>query len=293
MSRWLAIANPHAGAFHAGDFRGTWMPRVGACVERVLYTEGPGHATELARAAAGYDGIAVIGGDGTVFEVLAGLGARSPPLAIVPAGRGNCLALDLGVGSVEDAIAAIKTGRPVRVDLMALEVAFADGRRGSYLAASTLAVGYVANVVARARHLLRLGRCAYATAALCTRPPRLHVEARYGEQPARTAELASIVINNTSYLANFRAFPHASFSDGLIDVLELDVGWARQMLHNLSVLSRRYFYNPGREFRAPALGFRLAEPGLLMIDGELLEDVADFGVRCLPGAATFQRRGER
>jgi diacylglycerol kinase family enzyme len=293
MSRWLAIANPHAGAFHGGNFQAQWMPRIEACVAKLVYTEGPGHATEIARAARGYDGIAVIGGDGTVFEVLAGIDHGDPPIAIVPAGRGNCLALDLGVGSMAQALAAIARGRPVAVDLMALEVVFADGRRGDYRAASTLAVGYVAHVVARARHLLRLGRYAYAASAVCTRPPRLRVESRYGAEPPRAEELASIVINNTSYLANFRAFPRASYCDGLIDVLELDAGWVRQMLHNISVLSQSYFYTPGREFRAPALAFRLAEPGLLMMDGELLEGVAEFGVRCLPGAATFQRSAAR
>ncbi len=57
-------------------------------------TEGPGHATALARDAA--DGILrviAVGGDGTVHEVANGLltrgGPAIPALGVVPAGTGN------------------------------------------------------------------------------------------------------------------------------------------------------------------------------------------------------------
>lgn len=289
MSRWLAIVNPHAGAFRGGDFRATWMPRVNAAVATVIYTEAPGHATTIVRAAQGYDGIAVVGGDGTLFEVLAGTQHDGPPLAIIPAGRGNCLALDLNVGSVPRALQAIADGARVDVDMMVVEVAFADGRRGDYRAASTLAFGYVADTVARAGRLQRLGGYAYTAAAVCTRPRRAVVETSYGGETPSSQRLSGVVINNTRYLANFLAFPRASVSDGLIDVLELDVGWARQMLHNLAILSRSYFYNADRELQAAQMRFRLLEAGSLMIDGELLDGVAEFSVRCEPAAACFVR----
>jgi YegS/Rv2252/BmrU family lipid kinase len=62
-------------------------------------TEGPGHATELARSAAeaGADLVLSVGGDGTANEVARGLLGRSAALGIVPMGSGNGLARALRI----------------------------------------------------------------------------------------------------------------------------------------------------------------------------------------------------
>jgi diacylglycerol kinase (ATP) len=62
-------------------------------------TEGPGHATELARAAAaaGTELVLAVGGDGTANEVAQGLIGSPAALGIVPMGSGNGLARALGI----------------------------------------------------------------------------------------------------------------------------------------------------------------------------------------------------
>ena len=66
-------------------------------------TDYPGHATELTRRAAemGYDLVVVLGGDGTVHEVINGLmqvpKEIRPALGIVPLGSGNDFAHILGI----------------------------------------------------------------------------------------------------------------------------------------------------------------------------------------------------
>lgn len=60
-----------------------------------------GHATELARTlpTAGYQGIVILGGDGSLFEAANGMLARPEaeriPLALVPGGSGNSVLRDL------------------------------------------------------------------------------------------------------------------------------------------------------------------------------------------------------
>ena len=60
---------------------------------RLLITEAPGHATELARRAAeGYrkgDYLITLGGDGTFLETLQGVLGSELPIAAIPAGTGN------------------------------------------------------------------------------------------------------------------------------------------------------------------------------------------------------------
>src|SRR5512136_3346395 len=66
-------------------------------------TDYPGHAIELTRQAAkeGYDLVVVLGGDGTVHEVINGLmqvpKEIRPALGIVPLGSGNDFAHILGI----------------------------------------------------------------------------------------------------------------------------------------------------------------------------------------------------
>ena len=78
-------------------------------------------AAALARfAATGIDLLVIDGGDGTVRDVLTAAAHcfdALPPLAIVPSGKTNALAIDLGVPSswtVRDAIVAARAGRFVK-----------------------------------------------------------------------------------------------------------------------------------------------------------------------------------
>ncbi len=73
-------------------------------------TEGPDHATELARdaAASGCDLVAVLGGDGTVNEVVQGLAGRSETsLLVLPGGTANVLVRELGLPTSPHAVAGL------------------------------------------------------------------------------------------------------------------------------------------------------------------------------------------
>lgn len=115
-----AIVNLRAGvaahraldAFDAG--RPSW-PAV-----EVRLTEGPAHATALAREAVEEEAALVLaaGGDGTVNEVATGLIGSGVPLGIVPVGSGNGLARALRIPLRPDqALAALESGIARRMDV--------------------------------------------------------------------------------------------------------------------------------------------------------------------------------
>jgi len=75
----------------------------------VFITKDAGDAERLAREAAkaGVDAVVVYGGDGTVTEAAAGLVGTEVPLAILPGGTANAIALALGIPTDLEAAAAL------------------------------------------------------------------------------------------------------------------------------------------------------------------------------------------
>ena len=93
-------------------------------------TSGPGDATKLAREAVerGADLILALGGDGTINEVVNGMAGSTVPLAIVPAGTANVLAMEIGLGSrLERAIGRLRNCVEKRIAVGRLSNA--DGSR--------------------------------------------------------------------------------------------------------------------------------------------------------------------
>jgi diacylglycerol kinase (ATP) len=284
--KWLAIANPAAGRAQEADRLIERLHRLRTVDADIVRTREPGHATRLAQDAAGYDGVIAIGGDGTIAEVLRGLRLERQCLAVLPAGHGNCLARDLGVAEPDRALAALGRGKCRPLDLMRVEIGLERGGTECRLCASTLAMGYVTDVVEFGRRRLPgLGRAAYAAAAMAVIPREFEAFVAGGESPRLPQRYTGLVINNTMHLANFRGFPDASVRDGMLDVMELGHCWSRQMLHNLAVLAGRRVPGPRRMRQERSERVELVSPQTLMADGELLQRVVRVDVECQPAAA--------
>lgn len=285
MIRRLAIFNPAAGLGPSNHRLLARLSRLGLLPE-LASTSAPGDAMRIARLSEGYDELLVIGGDGTIAEVINGMDRTRQQLALLPAGHGNCLARDLGVGRLSDALAALDARRSVTIDLMRVRTQPREGAAGTRLAASTLALGYVADVVRAGRsHLAWLGRHAYTAAAVSTRPRALPLRLDRGE----SRYVTTLVVNNTAHLANFRTFHGARLDDGALDVLESDYGWWRQMLHNGAILAGSTRWGPARRWQVVELSLRLPRPAPLMIDGELLEAITAVDIACEPAAVRCLR----
>ena len=277
--RWLAIANPAAGQAGAAVRVADSLLGEGR-VRRMEVTRAPGDAARIAReAGAGddLDGIVAIGGDGTTFEVLAGLDRERHGLAVVPVGHGNCLARDLGLGDVPLAVAALAASTRASfraIDLMAIALTDANGTVTHHLGACTVAAGYVAEVVAVGRlRLAGLGRAAYAVASTITPPRPLDAALTLDGQEVVIAGCTGIVVNNTSHLANFRAFPAARLDDGRVDVMLLGAGWPRQVSHNVSILIGSTLVSPSLLTQAARARIVFDTARTVMLDGELLPGI--------------------
>ena len=183
-------------------------------------TTGPGDARRfaLALARAGAPVVVAAGGDGTVNEVVNGIALAGPDcgtaLGILPSGTMNVFANDLGlpVARLDDCWALIAAGRTRSIDLwLAGEEYFAQ------LAGAGLDATVIAETTWERKK--QLGPMSYVLSMLRVMrrgSPMLTVTA-----PGRAPLEGRIVIvgNGMHYGGQFRLFPQASFTDGLLDVV--------------------------------------------------------------------------
>jgi len=282
---WLAIVNPYAGYAHSARWRESFESRLERELDaEVAFTQYRDHATELARTAKA-DGLAVFGGDGTVAEVVNGMDLDRQRLLLLAGGTGNGLARDLGLTSLEMAFAAAREGKSRFLDLIRVTFPTQDQTR-SRLAISTASIGYAAEVVVLAnRYFKRLGSWCYPLSATwqAMRQSAFPLQVAVNEGPHMDRRLTNVMVNNTRHAGNFSAFRESNPGDGRFEVLLARAGFVRQILHNVAVLSKTYFYRTAAEITARTLTLRLASPGRLMIDGEIWENVRDVGFESLPG----------
>ena len=158
--------------------------------------------------------IAVVGGDGTLNEVINGVGDRPVPVAILPVGTANVVARELKMKSDPQRIAQHISDRRVR----RVDVGVHGKRRFLLSAGAGLDAAIVAAVHenrGRRSGLAKWVAPAIRTALKYTYPKmRVTVD---GETVSETAQYA--LIGNCRYSAGiFPATPKAVIDDGLLDV---------------------------------------------------------------------------
>jgi YegS/Rv2252/BmrU family lipid kinase len=183
----------------------------------IVCTEGPGHATEIARDAVA-DGclrVIAVGGDGTVNEVAQALVHTPAAMALVPCGSGNGLALHLRIPRrLADALelAVGNTGRVAEID---------TGVANALPFVNAMGMGLDADVGRRFNRLTRRGLPAYARTALAAflgrRNERCFVT--FGGQREAIDALLIAVANSDQYGNNAKIAPHARVDDGVLDLV--------------------------------------------------------------------------
>ena len=218
--RALVIANPIAGcgrAARAAEALLYGLRERGLEAELAL-TAAAGDARRIAREVEpSVDLVVAVGGDGTLGEVLGGLGDPAVPVAVLPLGTANVLARDFGLPrDAGGLLALIEHGRVVPIDVARV------GERTSFLMTS---VGFDAMVV-HALCATRVGpitKLSYLRPALRTlaayREPRLTVWLD-GERLEGTFGFV-LASNCIHYAGVLRLAPDRRLDDGQFEVFLL------------------------------------------------------------------------
>ena len=280
MPRIALIANPRSG-----KGRGTSATEVAVAALRTAGAELEVHigasAADTRRlvavALAGHpDAIVVVGGDGTVSEILPELTATQVPMVLVPAGTGNDVARALGLPRRDPAGAALLAMHGVRrrIDVGEIE---ADGRVTPFL--TVAALGFDAKVSDRT-NLLRWPRGAarYYLAILIEvvrlRATRFRL-ACDGEETREAPGTLVAVGNTVSYGGGMPICPGARPDDGLLDVVHVaPLGRVRLLALFPLLLRGRHLARPEVSHRRVA-EIAVSAPDLVVYaDGERIAERA-------------------
>jgi len=213
----LIILNPEAGrsSVRSVDRVVAALRRRGVSVEVRRTGPVPGDAERLAREAEpDFDAVVAAGGDGTLQEVVNGVG-DTRTVGLLPCGTANVLARDIGLPRRPEALAELIVGGPARPVW--------PGRVGGRLFLTAASSGFDAETVAaldpRLKH--RFGRLAFAWAVLTCllryRPRRLTVRADGVDYSAAGV----IAARSRFYAGPFVIAPGASLSEPVLDLVLL------------------------------------------------------------------------
>ena len=247
----------------------------------ITYTQGRGHATELAAQAAreGVDVVAIAGGDGSVNETAIGLLDTQTALAILPLGSGNGLARHLGYSPwVISTLQVINACHIVDMDV---------GKVNDKYFFSLIGIGFDAFVAKIFDREKTRGLATYALASAMGLMRFKDFEYEL-ESPSKKLSGKAFMINvcnANQYGYNFRIAPQAIINDGQFDVVltrDFPRWRAPKLIYDLSVenhLAEEYTHS----FQASSIRIVTPERMYLQIDGETQHKAREFQINLEAG----------
>ncbi len=233
----------------------------------------PDQALAVTRAAAarGFRAVAAVGGDGTVGIALRGTAGTQVPVAIIPFGTGNQLALNFDIpSSLEDSVRVAVEGRVAPVDL-----ARANGEHFALIAGAGLDAEVMAAATSELKN--RLGFAAYLYSGLkhVITPPSANFRILADDREVKV-NASMVLLANAGQLGagplpvEVTVAPGASFQDGLIDVSIFAPRNLPEVARILWRVARRQFGGDDRMIFLQAKKVRIeADPPMpIQIDGE-------------------------
>ena len=245
-----------------------------------ITTENPGDAREAARK--WRDGLlVVVGGDGTISEVVNGLGRAGFPegvaLGILPAGTGNDLAMTLAIP--EDPAEAVAVLRQNRVRTLDVVRVRSEGiGEQFFINVATGGMGAEVSGAADAEMKGRWGKLTYLRASLeVAREYEAKEVTLTLDGAVRKLRAVNLAIGNCRYTGNgWLAAPRANPEDGLLDLVVIEDFGVQEVLKLApSVFAASDYLDKEGVFFARAKEIRVeSSPGSLefTVDGEVIGD---------------------
>lgn len=296
-NKWFVIVNPVAGTGRGLDD----LPQLSKLLRDAhiqcepVFTEHKFHATELTVWAVkeGFRHIMVVGGDGTLHEVVNGLFIQQevPPaevlLAVIAVGTNNEWMRTFGVSNrYQDTVRAICEGHWFLQDVGVVSYEEAHYRQNRYMAIIAGA-GFDAHMVRKLSHLKKRGRASAWRATWCVvrhffRFKSTGVKVWIDDRLVHNDLLFSIAVGICKYnIGGMQVLPDAVADDGELDLSLVRPVHFWHLLFRFHYLFNGNIYRIGHILRRRGRHIRIeSSPEISVeVDGELLgETPLEFSV---------------
>lgn len=270
------IFNPTARGNRARNFRGFLDSVAGECALKPTWAAGAARTIAAQAVAEGFDTIVAAGGDGTLNEVLNGIGdapdgfARAR-LGLLPLGTVNVFAKELGLPPpLPAAWEVVRAGRERLVDLPCAELGPEPDPERRYFA-QLAGAGPDAEAIALVdwNSKRRLGQLAYVVAGLRVllrqRHPRITVRFDGREFAGEFVMLG----NGRFYGGRLAVFPDARLDDGKLDVCVVPkVSFVTLTRFGLALVLRRKRLPGVLHFQSGEFELRAGGPVRFEVEGD-------------------------
>lgn len=275
MKRYLYVYNPYSGAQSAGHD----LDRVlGICYShgihviphRLFTMENDTALDELLRDTEHFDGVMVLGGDGTVGQIIDKLNryGNHIPVGIIPGGTCNDFARNLKMpATIDECINVFCEGRVQEVDLLKIS---ADGKE-QYICNSIAAGVFVGVSHTTSPEFKKVfGSFAYYISAVGEltdmKPFRITVETP--EETLDTDALIFVVLNGTDVAGMKKLITEADLADGKMNIMVVkDCGAMERAGAAINLLARKPDKNV-LSFTAQRCRISVEKEMTVSVDGE-------------------------
>lgn len=288
MDKFFFIINPKSGTTKDNKSLEGFIAKI-FDDPQIHFTNRKGHAKELAKQCVkdGFKNLAIIGGDGTVNEVLSEIVEKDINLAVIPKGTGNGFARMMNIPlTPKKALKQLKKWKPISCDV---------GQLNNDYFINIAGIGFDAYIAEKFNelppNLRKLGKIGYFQLALTEYLEYHHEEYQVeyfndiGEKNIiSTRALMISFANGSQYGSDAEIAPEASINDGMLDMIILpkhslkninSVGFmfigSRNPVIKKSVLKNKIIKNPLKSIKlkkAKVLCKNSDDKILYHIDGE-------------------------
>jgi len=235
----------------------------------LVYTEGPKHATTLAKKAAheGFEIVVAVGGDGSVNEIANGLVGTRAAMAILPTGSGNGLARHLGIPmDLKKAMLMLQKGSLQQIDSIQFN---------HECFVNVAGVGFDAHIGWEFSKFGKRGFSSYLKVILkeLSALKKQRYELQIDGQPKIEKEAYLISFANGSQWGNNASIaPLADVKDGVLDiVLVKKFSWLLSLPFSFKLFTKKIHTSPAVETIKAKQVIIKQEKNIAHIDGEPIE----------------------
>jgi diacylglycerol kinase (ATP) len=242
-------------------------------------TERAGEATELAQQAQdeGLDAVFVVGGDGTINEVINGLAESPVALGVLPGGTGNVWAKEQGLPTrsplhwlpLVDSVKTLVPGTTRRIDL-----GKANGRYFLQWTGLGLDAEVTYAMEPRSRRQRRLGALTYVVAGVITAATMAGIRSRIwiDDELIYRRSILIVISNSQLYGGRVRIATDARLDDGFLDVdVFAGTGFVSVLRTTLGVITGLHVRDPRHScYRGRTIRIETDRPMAVHVDGEPL-----------------------